>query len=423
MKRKNYSTITMAICIAFAMAACNKGADNNAVTPAQQKANVDALISENGTNPDEAGLGSASSATASHGASSQNEIVTNSISGSWYGEGHHFVYTESNGTGGNQILTYKIGKDGSLQLVNTTASGGTGTGAGLASQGALALSDGHELLFAVNAGSNSVSSFTVSEDGSIWLAHTESSGGKTPVSVSVKGNLLYVLNTGSDSIQGFRVREDGSFWAIEGSKQALSGAGVGGAEISFTPNGDWLLVTEKATNNISAFRVKSDGSVWPDAVTPSTGQTPYGFDFARDRFAIVSDAAGGAAAAGATTSYSVSNHGPKEINGAVSNEQSAPCWVAVTAYGRFAFVTNTASNSISSYYISEKGDLTLVHQSAASTDNTPIDIVVAKNNYNVYELNAKANTIGEYYRIASGGLVNIGSVGGLPTGAAGLVTF
>ena len=105
---------------------------------------------------------------------------------------------------------------------------------------------------------------------------------------------MYVLNTGSDSIQGFRVWQDGSFAAIPGSKQALSGTGVVAPQISFTPDGNWVLVTEKATNNISSFKVKSDGSVWPDIVTSSTGQTPFGFGFSRDRYVIISDAAGGA---------------------------------------------------------------------------------------------------------------------------------
>ena len=46
-----------------------------------------------------------------------------------------------------------------------TATGGNGTGANLGSQGAVALSDDGKLLFAVNAGSNSISEFAVREHG------------------------------------------------------------------------------------------------------------------------------------------------------------------------------------------------------------------------------------------------------------------
>lgn len=71
-------------------------------------------------------------------------------------------------------------------------SGCSGTGKLLGSQGALELDKNNKWLFAVNEGSNSVSSFKVQDDGSLTLAHTEGSKGKTPVSLSVHDNMLYV---------------------------------------------------------------------------------------------------------------------------------------------------------------------------------------------------------------------------------------
>ncbi|MEP6725912.1 MAG: beta-propeller fold lactonase family protein, partial [Bacteroidota bacterium] len=299
-----------------------------------------------------------------------------------------------------------------------------GTGAGLGSQGALILDDEHEWLFAVNAGSNSVSSFRVHDDGSLKLVHTESCRGKTPVSLSVHDNLLYVLNTGSDNIHGFKVDEDGRLSHIDGSTQSLSGVGVNAPQISFTPNGNWLIVTEKATNNLVSFKLKNNGAVWPAVVTASTGATPFGFEFARDNFMVVSNAAGGAAGAGSATSYVIGANGkPHDINGAIPNHEAAPCWVAVTKFGRFAFLTNTASNSVSSYYVAPNGSLYLVRQVAASTNDGPVDIVVAKNNYDVFVLNGKAKTIGEYHRTFFGGLSSMGSVGGLPASVTGLTTY
>jgi 6-phosphogluconolactonase (cycloisomerase 2 family) len=109
------------------------------------------------------------------------------------------------------------------------------------------------------------------------------------------------------------------------------------------------------------------------------------------------------------------------INGAVADNQSAACWLAVTKNGRYAFVSNAASNTISSYYVSAKGQLTLVHEIAASTDKGPHDIIVAKNNLYVYEINI-GNSIGAFYRTALGGLQFIGSISGLPPGSAGIVS-
>ena len=413
MKKINSLKVAVAIATFFALASCNKNEDKSITQPSQQKTAINEMMSEQGANPDEAAINLSNT---NLGTASSERKDRDSKS--------HFLYTESNAAGNNQILAYEIGWDGSLHFEGTTASGGAGMGMGLGSQGALTLDKAHEWLFAVNAGSNSVSSFKVHKDGSLTLAHTESSGGTTPNSVSVYGNLLYVLNFGSDNIHGFWIGNGGTLTSIEGSTQSLSGKGTVAPQISFTPNGDWLFVTEKATNNISAFKVKNDGSVWPDVVTASTGQTPFGFDFARDHFMVVSNAAGGTAGAGSATSYFTGNNGmPQAINGAVPNYQGAPCWVAVTQYGRFAFITNTASNSISSYYVAPWGGMYLVHEAAASTGNAPIDIVVAKNNYYVYAISSKSNIIGEYRRTFLGGLAYIGAVSGLPASASGLATY
>ncbi|MGH2649558.1 MAG: lactonase family protein [Ginsengibacter sp.] len=414
MKKYNFLKTSMTIAIMFIVGACNKNADKNIMqTDDHPKTVTEAMMSENGANPDEQSI-TTESAVAS---GSNIESATS------FGNGH-YVYTESNEAANNRILVYKISWNGSLHYEGSTASGGAGTGAGLGSQGALVLDKNHNWLFAVNAGSNSVSSFKVNNDGSLTLAHTESSGGTGPNSVSVYGNMLYVLNHGSDNIHGFWIGSGGTLTNIQGSTQSLSATSVDAPQISFTPNGDWIVVTEKATNIISTFRVKNNGSVNPGIFTPSVGQTPFGFDFSRNRFMIVSNAVGGAAGAGSATSYITGSNGvPKDINGAVPDLQAAPCWFATTKFGRFAYTTNTATNNISSYYVAPWGGLYLVQSEAAKTDMGPLDIVVATNNYYVYELNSKSNTIGGYHRKFFGGLEFINSASGLPAAATGLATY
>jgi 6-phosphogluconolactonase (cycloisomerase 2 family) len=403
------------VCTFFILAAaCSKNTESGIAQQSTQQPSLNEMMKENGENPDE--LMMSTSVESSNTA--VNSVEKNA---SRYGQ---FLYTESNETGTNQILIYGIKKDGSLVYSTSVASGGAGTGSGLGSQGAIVLDKHHQWLFAVNAGSNSVSAFKVHKDGSLSLASTESSKGVKPVSVDVSGNLLYVLNTGSDNIHGFRVGAEGELHHIGGSTKSLSGSGTDAPQIMFTPGGDRLVVTEKATNNLLTFKIKNDGSVRDAIITRSTGMTPFGFAFSRDEFMVISNAVGGAAGAGSATSYVIGGNGvPNDINGAVPNNQAAPCWVAITKYGRFAFVTNTASNSISSYYISARGALYLVHPAAAATDNGPVDIVVAGNNYNVYTLNGKAGTLGEYHRTFLGGLELTGTVSGLPTSTTGLASF
>ncbi len=414
MKKISFLKTSMVVAIALTMGACSKNGDKSITEQDHPKIVTEEMMAENGANPDEAAVKENSGTVSSE---------LNSPVSEGRGSGH-FLYTESNAAEGNSVVIYKIKNNGSLDYAGVTASGGAGTGKGLGSQGALVLDKNHDWLFAVNAGGNSVSSFKVNWDGSLTLAHTENTRGTVPVSVSVHGNLLYVLNRGSDNIQGFWVGEGGKLTPIEGSAQPLSSTLVDAPQISFSPDGSWVIVTEKATNIIGTFKVKNNGSVNSGIFTPSVGPTPFGFDFSRERFMIVSNAAGGAVGAGSATSYTIGFNGvPDDVNGAIPDHQAAPCWFAITKYGRFAYTTNTASNNISSYYVAPWGGLYLVQEEAAKTDNGPVDIVIAANNYFVYELNGKAATIGGYHRKFLGGLELINNTSGVPAAATGLATY
>ena len=60
----------------------------------------------------------------------------------------------------------------------------------------------HNLLYAVNAGSNTVSVFSVYGD-QLFLRQVINSGGQFPVSVAVHGYNVYVLNALSANVQGY----------------------------------------------------------------------------------------------------------------------------------------------------------------------------------------------------------------------------
>ena len=106
------------------------------------------------------------------------------------------VYTQTNATTGNAVHRLDRGPDGSLTWVATYRTGGTGTGAGLGSQGAVALSDDGRVLIAVDAGSNDIASFHIGRRGHLTLVDREPSGGVMPVSVDIAGGTAYVLNAG-----------------------------------------------------------------------------------------------------------------------------------------------------------------------------------------------------------------------------------
>lgn len=332
------------------------------------------------------------------------------------------VYTLTNSASGNEVMMYTRSASGSLSLAGSYPTGGNGTGSGLGSQGAVVLSNG--FLFAVNAGSDEVSVMKVSPSG-LTMVDKVSSGGTTPISLTVHNDLLYVLNAGgAGNIAGFRISGSGHLSPISGSTQPLSGAGVGPAQVEFNPWGNVLVVTEKGTNSIDTYPVGSNGVAGSPTITASTGNTPYGFEFDKRGHLIVSDAFGGGANAGAMSSYNVSAAGVDLITGPVANSQTAPCWVAVTKNGKFSYTTNTGTNNISGYYVRPNGRLMLFNDggNTASTGAGPIDMAVSNDSQYLYSLNAGDQTLSVFsIDNGHGGLKPIQTVSGLTSGGGGLV--
>lgn len=328
------------------------------------------------------------------------------------------VYVMTNASA-NAIVVYGRKANGALVQLTSVATGGQGTGAALGSQGALVLSADGRWLFAVNAASNDISVFRVGPKGTLTRTDVEPAGGTTPVSLTFRHGLLYVLDAGgSGNIAGFRLNADGTLTALPGSVQPLSNAGVGSApnpaQIGFAPNGHWLVVTEKATNLIDVFPVK-DGIAAASTSYPSAGATPFGFAFAKRGTLIVSEPAG------AVSSYRLKPF--SVLSASVSDAQSAACWVVVTNNGKFAFVTNAGSGTISSYRVLHSGRVALLESVAATTGDAtshPLDLALSNNSRFLYSLNAGAGTIGAFRVGPKGTLAPLTFPTGLPASAAGI---
>jgi 6-phosphogluconolactonase (cycloisomerase 2 family) len=323
----------------------------------------------------------------------------------------------------NSVMVYARAGDGTLSLSGSFSTGGTGAGTGgdpLGSQNSLVLGRSHQMLFAVNAGSNDVSVFRV--DGlQLQLVDREPSGGTMPVSIAVHANLVYVLNAGgTPNIQGFFIDPFvGRLVHLGGSKRTLAG-GIGSApaQVSFSPDGEVLMVTEKATNLIDTWTVDDDGFAEDRQTSTSSGATPFGFAFARRNFAIVSEAG-----PSALSSYEIDDDGQLELETAtLTDGQKANCWVVVTKNQRFAFTTNTGSGNISSYVVSRDGSLTLLNAVAASTGRgtAPIDMALSNDSHFLYIREATKGMVDGFRVENDGSLTPITSAGGVPAGAQGV---
>lgn len=333
------------------------------------------------------------------------------------------VYALSNAAAGNSVIQFERAGDGSLRLAATFATGGAGTGRGLGSQGAVTLSRDGRWLLAVDAGSSHLTAFRVTGGGLVRTAHV-ASGGATPTSVTENDGLVYVLNAGAaQNITGFRLSAEGGLAPIAGSTQGLGAGDVAAAQVQFSPAGDQLVVTARATSQILTFQVDGGGRAGAARAQASAGTTPFGFAFAGPDRLVVSEAFGGAALASATSSYRLSPDGaltPATRSSAA--QQTAACWVAVTPDGRFAYVANAGSGSITAFSVAADGRLTLVGPAAGQTGDGsgPADVAISADGRFLYVRNGGAGTVGIFAIGADGSLTPLGAAAGLPAGAYGL---
>jgi 6-phosphogluconolactonase (cycloisomerase 2 family) len=355
------------------------------------------------------------------------------------------VYTETNEAPINQVVVFNRTSSGLLTARQTVPTGGVGAPSpacssppGLPvcpivdSQGEVELSaDGHNL-FAVNAGSNTISSFVESTLGLVLVSRI-SSGGQFPISVTVKGNVLYVLNQLSGNITGFHFAHNGVLSPIAGSTQSLATPGPAGAaaEISFDAGGQTLTVTERGTNLIDTF-VLHNWVPGPAVSHPSAALTPFGFAYDAIGQLVVSDAL--SQMTGAASSYiQISGGGLTPVTGSLSTSGGAPCWVVITPDNRYAYITNTTTKTIARYAIAANGALSFL--GLTPTLNTPpgpfqfpTDETLTKDGKYLYVaipsvFSSQRSRIDEY-RIGGGGsLTLLGSTpANMPAGVSGIAS-
>ncbi len=347
------------------------------------------------------------------------------------GGGDHAVFVQTDNVAGNQIVAYHRDHDGTLTPADTYATGGLGgvlNGSAvdhLGSQGSLASDPEHGLLYAVNAGSNTVSVFSVSRD-RLWLRQVVGSGGTFPVSIAVHGDLVYVLNAeDGGSVSGYWV-SDGRLHPIWGSTRSL-GLTIPTdttqfthtpGQVAFSPDGSQLIVTTKANavgNDIDVFGVGWDGRLSHAVVNSEPGTVP---------FAVTFDPAGhlviGEAGPSAVVTFRLHRDGTVTQLDSLANGQPGLCWI--TPAGGFFFTGNTASNSTSGYQSSVNGQLTLL--GSTPTDPGTVDSSATADGHFLYVQTGGNGIVDEFQVGASGSLTEVGSVTVAgAVGGEGIVAF
>jgi 6-phosphogluconolactonase len=331
------------------------------------------------------------------------------------------VFTESNEASGNRVIAFARDDDGELSAAAAFATQGLGSGDSLGSQAAITLSEDHRFLLAVNAGSNDVSSFAV-HGAALTLLDRVASGGTRPISVTTRRGLAYVLNAGAPAnVTGFFLTARGKLQPISGAMRALSASDVGPAQVELTPDARALVVTEKTTSSIDTFRVSAFGRLDAPIVQASAGTTPFGFEFTRSGDLIVSEAA-----TASMSSYDVSpRNGAALISGPIPDTQAAPCWVAISHDGRFAYTANAGSASISSYAVDDAGAITLLDARSGELTSgaKPLDMALDAHGRFLYALDRGNAAVASFTVQHDGSLDPLDAVDGLPALATGLAAY
>ncbi|HEY7047202.1 MAG TPA: hypothetical protein VH373_08280 [Jatrophihabitantaceae bacterium] len=324
------------------------------------------------------------------------------------------VFVAANDPAGNSIAVYDRHANGTLTAAGRYATGGRGgilDGSvvdHLASQGALTYDRDHGLLYAVNAGSNTLTLFAVHGD-RLQRLQVIGSGGTFPVSVAVHGNLIYVLNArNGGSIQGFLrlgdvlVRVPSWNRALGLDPNATPEFTSTPGEVAFTPSGDRLIVTTKANGNqIDVFNLDRLGrpSSAP-VVTPDPANVPFAVAFDRTGRIDVAEAGPNAVA-----SFVLHRDGHLTLVGRTATGQAATCWIVST--GAQVYADNAGSGTVSSFDVTPSG---LASRATTPTNGGTIDATLTGDGHNLYVQTGATGTVDEFTVSPDGSLTAIGSV-------------
>src|SRR6266566_8961894 len=341
------------------------------------------------------------------------------------------VYVNDNTAGTNTIGAFDRHADGTLtpQAGSPFAAGGAGTGAGLASQGALQISPDGRFLIAADAGSNQISVLRINDGGSLRLVPggVVSSGGVLPVSVAIHADLVYVANAGDggSDYTGFRLRPNGRLEPVAGSTVALPDGSQPG-DVLFNGDGTKLAGTRVGTSQIDSFTVGSGGllTAAPGSPFPAQGLGPFGSEFrpTNPHQLFVSNAHNAGAGTGTVSAFRDSANGTLSPIGSspFADLQTAPCWVEITHDGPFLFTVNTGSGTISRYSIAPGGALTLLGSTPVGTTSGvgAVDARLSPDGRTLFVDESKIGAVGAF-AVTGGNLTELAtSPFSLPAGAA-----
>jgi len=172
----------------------------------------------------------------------------------------------------NNILTYTVGRDGYATGPNVyISSGQTPFGFGFGKRNQLFVSEA----FGGTPNASAVSSYIVNLDGTLESVSPSVATNQTAacwVIVSKGGRFAYDTNAGSGSISGFSIDFDGTIMLLDADgRTGVTGDGTGPLDMAMSTNGRYLYTLNGGDSTIGAFRVDGKGGLTLIAADAASG--------------------------------------------------------------------------------------------------------------------------------------------------------
>lgn len=231
--------------------------------------------------------------------------------------------------------------------------------------------------------------------------------------------VVYVTNSGSNNVSGYTINPStGGLAAIPGSPFVNVPAP---STIAVSSNGFFAYVANSQTNNVTVFRVGTNGALLLGEATPATpnpasvGTAPRALAISRDsRFLYVANSG-----SDSVTVFSIGTAGvltrvpPTTANpNPVAAGGSAPIALTTSSPGRFLYVANSTSNTVTAFQIETSGLLTQVPPAGPGTNpisvsgTGPTALALSPNGQFLYVTNGASNTV-TAFQVATSGLLTL----------------
>jgi 6-phosphogluconolactonase (cycloisomerase 2 family) len=402
--------------------------------------------------------------------------------------GHLYMQTNEDR---NAIIHYRWAESGKLSEVERVATGGAGSGKispiyhierpnHHEGAGSVTLAPDRRLLFATNAGDNSVSSFAVDKEGRLKLLDVKPTGNKQmggakSVAYAPSSRTLFVVHTfGPDHVRLLSVDEEGKLTprSQSYSVNTKDWPNRGPTMVVLSPDGKFLLVgttfdelpsknnpdgtviiwvphgpegklhiiasNAPDPNGIVVFPLREDGTLGEAKFQDAKGASPFYIAFLNrqpDTFVIAYAVSDGSALAKIDKDGNISV-GPLVKIDTSRGVPSELCWLAVSPDDRFVYATNFGFSDMSSFRI-DGGKLSIAKDPACPKvpgDGTfraldgvvssgPSDSWITPDGAYVYQIYGNASKLVGYATQPDGSLKEITSAKIPYNGPQGLAGF